>query len=488
MLPYASLIVVDKNALLPVYQQIANTFIDLIREGVLKPGNYLPPSRQLAEQLQLHRKTIVAAYDELAAQDWVETRPRKGIMVSLKLPEIKPRKFKEERITHPYQKETSGFFQQVRPSFATPEKGGNFKIVVNDGFPDARIAPVDNLLKQYRSFLKKSYAQHMFMRGAAQGSLNLREQLASFLHKTRAIDVNANNVLITRGAQMAIFIAAGMVLKPGSTVIVGEPGYFMANNIFEHFGAKLIRVKVDENGIDVDAIERICKKKRPDLLYIIPHHHHPTTVTLSAERRMKLLEIIRTYSLPAIEDDYDYDFHYNNSPILPLASADHNGYVLYIGSVTKTLAAAIRIGYLVAGAAFINQAAGIREMLDIRGDVLMEEALAVLYKNGDMQKHLNKAVKLYHERRDFLCDLLESELSDMVTFTRPPGGMSVWLQFKPAYKLPDVARIVAQQGIYINDGSLYNSGTVNYNALRVGFASLNEQELRELVMALKKAV
>lgn len=488
MFPYSSLIVIDKNALLPVYQQIANTFIGIIRDGVLKPGNQLPPSRQLADMLQVHRKTVVAAYEELAAQDWVETLPRKGIRVALKLPEIKPRKFKQERVVHPYEKETAGFFQQVRPSFATPEKNGNFKIVVNDGFPDARIAPVDNLLKQYRSFLKKSYAQHMFMRGEAQGTPNLRGQLASFLHKTRTIDINAGNVLITRGAQMAIFIAAGMVLKPGSTVVVGEPGYFMANNIFEHFGAKLIRVKVDENGIDVDAIERICKKKKPDLLYIIPHHHHPTTVTLSAERRMKLLEIIRTYSLPAIEDDYDYDFHYNNSPILPLASADHNGYVLYIGSVTKTLAPAIRIGYLVAGAAFIKQAAGVREMLDIRGDVLMEEALAVLYKNGEMQKHLNKAVKLYHERRDFLCDLLESELSEMVTFTRPPGGMSVWLQFKPAYKLPDVARIVAQQGIYINDGSLYNSGTVNYNALRVGFASMNEQEITELVMALKKAV
>jgi len=130
------------------------------------------------------------------------------------------------------------------------------------------------------------------------------------------------------------------------------------------------------------------------LLYVIPHHHHPTTVTLSADRRMKLLDIIRNHKLPVIEDDYDYDFHYNRTPILPLASADHNGYVLYIGSITKSFASSVRIGYLLAGSEFIWQAARLREMIDIRGDVLMEEAMAILFKNGDMQKHLKNAVKI----------------------------------------------------------------------------------------------
>ena len=128
-----------------------------------------------------------------------------------------------------------------------------------------------------------------------------------------------------------------MILSPGSTVIVGDLNYVLADRLFEQMGAKLIKVKVDENGIDVDEIENLCKKSTPDLLYIIPHHHHPTTVTLSKERRIKLLDIIRQYRFPVIEDDYDYDFHYENSPILPLASADHNGYVIYIGSISKTL-------------------------------------------------------------------------------------------------------------------------------------------------------
>jgi GntR family transcriptional regulator/MocR family aminotransferase len=194
-----------------------------------------------------------------------------------------------------------------------------------------------------------------------------------------------------------------MILKDGSAVVVGEPNYFMANMIFQQCGAKLVNVAVDDSGIDVDAIEKICKRKKPDMLYIIPHHHHPTTVTLSADRRMKLLQLIRAYKLPVIEDDYDYDFHYSSSPILPLASADHGGNVIYIGSLTKTLAPSIRVGYMVAPENFINETAQLRRLIDIRGDNLLEEALAVLFNNGTMQRHLKKSVKLYHQRRDILC-------------------------------------------------------------------------------------
>lgn len=487
-LPFETLITVDKSAALPVYLQIANSIIALIKAGLLKPGSKIPSSRLLAEQLGLHRKTIVAAYDELVTQDWLETIPRKGVTVSAKLPQFQPKSFKQLAIVNSYQQKTTSFFLKVKQPFTAMAPGHHFQLVVNDGFPDARLAPIESLLKQYRSLLRKSYSQHAFMLGEPSGAYNLRTEIAAYISKTRAIHISAENILITRGAQMAIFIAARMILKPGSTVIVGEPGYFMANNIFEHFGANLIKVKVDEHGIDVDAIERICKKKRPDMLYIIPHHHHPTTVTLSAERRLKLLEIIREYDLPVVEDDYDYDFHYSKSPILPLASADHKGYVVYSGSVTKSFASSVRIGYLVAGKAFVDQASGIREMIDIRGDVLMEEALAVLYRNGDMQRHLHKVVKIYQERRDYLCSLLETELNGMVAFVRPTGGMAVWVTFAGNYPLTAIAKRVAKLGVFISDGSMYNTDSTNYNSVRIGFASMNLPEMHELVNALKQCM
>ena len=480
MIPFKTLISIDKKAAMPVYQQIANGLINIIREGMIKPGTRIPSSREMAGVLQVHRKTIVAAYEELSAQDWITAIPRKEITVSKHLPELKPRSFRRTVNTASYNGSQANFFMRWREAASAPAEKQRFRLVINDGFPDARIAPVDNLLRHYRLFLKKTYQEGFIMHGDAEGSVNLRSAIASFLSDTRAIHSGNNNILITRGAQMAIFIAARMIIKPGSSVIVGEPSYSIANMIFEHFGAKLIKVPVDENGIDVDAIEKICKKKRPDLLYVIPHHHHPTTVTLSADRRMKLQDIIRNHKLPVIEDDYDYDFHYNRTPILPLASADHNGYVLYIGSITKSFASSVRIGYLLAGSEFIWQAARLREMIDIRGDVLMEEAMAILFKNGDMQKHLKKAVKIYQERRDSFCSMLESELGNITRFTTPAGGMSVWVQFDKKYTVSVVAKKLAGKGLFMGDGSFYNSGKVNYNAVRMGFASLNKKELEEV--------
>jgi len=272
-------------------------------------------------------------------------------------------------------------------------------------------------------------------------------------------------------------------LKAGSTVIVSDMNYILADKLFEQLGAKLVKVKVDEHGIDVDAIEEICRRCRPDLLYIIPHHHHPTTVTLSAERRMKLLDIIRRYQLPVIEDDYDYDFHYNNSPILPLASADHNGYVFYVGSISKTLAPTIRLGYLVGSADFIRQASKLKQLLEIRGDVLFEESVAHLFSTGEMERHLRRSVKLYHQRRDRFCELLKASLGDLIKFIKPQGGMAVWIVFPKDYSVIDLSKRLYANGIYMNDGSLYRYSD-DVNGIRVGFSSLNDAEIEKFAQVL----
>ncbi len=488
MLPFQTLITINKSLPTPVYQQIANGIIGLIQAGTLKPGSFLPSSRILAEMLALHRKTIVAAYEELMAQDWVETISRKGIMVARNLPELKPRSFRAATPVSPYHGKVPVFYRRISAIKPVGNREKAYRFVVNDGFPDSRIAPVDMLFRQYRYFLQRPASDRQNMYGSPAGTLNFRTALARFLSGTRGLNIDISNLLITRGAQMAIYIAAALLVKPGALVIVGEPNYGTANSIFEHFGATLMKVPVDENGIDVDMIEKLCRKKRPDMLYIIPHHHHPTTVTLSAARRMKLLSLIREYKLPVIEDDYDYDFHYARSPILPLASADHGGYVIYIGSITKCFASAIRMGYLVGPEDFVNHAAQLKRMIDIRGDVLLEESLAILFNNGEMQKHLKKSLKIYQERRDLFCDLMGKVFSDKLSFTRPSGGMSVWVQFDKRYDLKTIAEKAASEGLFIGNGRFYNTGKINYNSLRMGFASLNEKEIQGVIGVLKKVI
>ena len=482
-LPFRTLIDIDRSSTTPIFKQVANGIIQLIKKGMIRPGYRVPASRDMATIMKLNRTTIVSAYDEMCAQGWAEMIGKKGIFISEQLPIIKPKSFKSdnqkgnELVTSPV------FYRKVNFSRPPSLEIKPYQLIINDGYPDQRISPVGLILDRYKALLGKPHFHGKLMKESSSGNLALRRELSIFLSATRALNIEAENVLVTHGAQLAIFIAASMILKPGSTVIVGDLNYVLADKLFEQLGAKLIKVKIDENGIDVDEIEIICKRSPPDLLYVIPHHHHPTTVTLGADRRKKLLELIKRYKFPVIEDDYDYDFHYDNSPILPLASADHSGYVLYIGSISKTLAPTIRLGYLVAGSDFILEASKFKQLAEIRGDVLFEESIAHLYSKGEMQRHIRRSVKLYRERRDQFCNLLDASMRDILHFKTPLGGMAVWATFDKDYSIPELVKRLASKGIHMNDGSVYKYSD-RINGVRLGFASLNDDEMSKFIRAL----
>lgn len=485
VLPYSNLIEIDRHSAVPLFKQVAEGIVFLIKNGKLKPGYQLPASREMASMLKINRSTVVSAYEDLEIEGWLKVIERKGNFVAQQLPVIHPRPFGPLASKGPNPQQDSNFYRQVAARQTSKRILSPHQLMINDGYPDARLAPWDSIYERYRFLSKRVHLHSRLLNDSAAGSLSLRTELALFLAKTRALNIEPRQVLVTHGAQLAIFITASLILRPGSTVIVGDLNYVLADRLFEQMGAKLIKVKVDENGIDVDEIENICKKSPPDLLYIIPHHHHPTTVTLSKERRIKLLDIIRQYRFPVIEDDYDYDFHYENSPILPLASADHNGYVMYIGSISKTLAPTIRLGYLIAGDDLIWQASMFKQMVEIRGDVLFEESVAHLFSTGEMQRHLRKSVKLYNERRDVFCDMLNSCIGDLIHFNMPNGGMAVWATFTPEYSIPDLVRRLAEKGIFMNDGSLYRYKD-DVNGIRLGFASLNTEEMQKFIGALRE--
>ena len=485
MLPFQTLIQIDRSLKLPVYQQVSNRLIGLIQEGILKPGLFLPGSRVLALQLGLHRKTVIAAYEELISQDWLAAVPRKGVMVADNLPVIKPRTFRNA--ASPYGNDAAFRYHPAdAASWPLQPPPAGSQLVVNDGFPDARLAPLGAWVRECRSVIESPRYHQLLMYGYAAGSEALRVEMVKYLTGTRGLSIDVTNIMITRGAQMAIYLAAAMIVKKDDYVIVGGPNYFFADMCFEQLGARLLRVPVDAEGIDVDAVAELCAGKKIRMLYIITHHHHPTTVTLSAARRMKLLGIIRKYKLPVIEDDYDYDFHYSSAPILPLASADHGGNVIYIGSLTKSLGLSIRIGFMIAPGNFITAAAKLRRLMDLRGDNLSEQALANLLADGTIERHLKKSNKIYKERRDLLCRLLTEQLGNAVQFTVPTGGMAIWLRFSRKVSLKKVAAKAAVLGLQMSNGEQYSYGTAPQNALRFGFASLNNKEIVAAVGVLER--
>lgn len=488
MIIIQNMVRIDKRLAEPVYLQLSNGIANVIQQGLLKPGTALPSSRKLAEFFEIHRKTVIAAFDELQAMGWAESLPRKGLFVASTLPVPKARAVVPVKPTTAYPETTAYALDNRQYSFDRPFTAKKERLIFNDGFPDTRLAPMELLIREYRRFSNYRFTAKFLSYGPEQGSENLRNELARFLNTTRGLNITPANVLITKGAQMAMYLVSALLLKKGDEVIVGEPGYLGASEVFRNAGASLNYVPVDADGMDIDAVEQVCRKKKVRMLFVIPHHHTPTTVTLCASRRKQLLDLARKYQFAVVEDDYDFDFHYASSPILPLTSVDTCGNVIYVGSFCKTVAPAIRIGFLVAPTNLVEQAAWLRKLVDRQGEQLMEEAMANLLRNGDIDRHLKKANKIYHERRDLLCSLLASELSGLAEFEVPAGGFAVWTRFGDR----DL-RLIWQQaqklGLGISDGIEYWHVKSNrINAVRLGFASLNEKEMEEAVGLLKKAV
>jgi GntR family transcriptional regulator/MocR family aminotransferase len=487
MLPFKTLITVDKAAESSVFLQLAEQLRRLIGDGVLKTGQKLPGTRQLAELLQLHRKTIIAAYDELLAEGWLESRAGSGTFVVDPLPLVRPQTLVYE-VEEQRNRREAGFQFESKPHLIRPLLLMGEGLRLDDGFPDIRLAPMEELARAYRSYFRWGNPQQHFGYGDPKGNRLLREELSVFLNETRALRTTADNILISRGSMMGIHLASTILLKPGDAVVVGETNWSGANMNFQQTGAELLTVPVDEHGLDVEALSDICQRRPVRLVYVTPHHHYPTTVTMLPARRLRLLQLSQQHGFVILEDDYDYEFHYLRRPILPLASADPNGMVIYIGSLSKSVAPAFRMGYVVASETVIDELARLRRIIDRQGDSMLEFAIGQLFRNGDMRRHLKKAHHTYLTRCNHFCSLLTSELSSRVQFVKPDGGLAVWATFDSQIDLAQLAQKAKTEGVAFSDGVAHNPPGKLLNSTRLGFASSTETELEQSVAILRKVV
>ena len=485
--PFKSTIHLDPNINRPLYLQLSDQVIGFIKSGILAPRSKLPGSRTLSNDLSIHRKTVIAAYDELIAQGWIESKPARGTFVSHSLPILTPKKL------HKYSIPKNGIYQagfEFKKRAHLERKGLktiSTPIKIDDGVPDHRLAPIEDIARNYRSIVKKAHHKDLLSYGDPYGNIELRKALVSYLHQSRGLKVSIDNIVITRGSQMGIYLASQLLLCTKKTIITGNTNYMTADNTFTEATGIIKRVSVDAHGINTYEIESICKQQQISAVYVTSHHHHPTTVTLSAERRMHLLDLAQRYHFAIIEDDYDYDFHYNNAPILPLASNDTKGNVIYIGGFTKIIAPALRIGYFIGSKDVVEEAVQLRRIIDRQGDSLLEQTLARMIRNGDVQRHSNKVRKIYKKRRDLFCKLLQEKLGDFLDFEIPKGGMAVWVILKKSYNWDIIIAEALQQNIAFNpEWKRYDNDNSGHNGIRIGFAILNEDEINRTIDSLEQ--
>lgn len=479
MLPYQTLINIEPNNKRAIYEQIAINFINLINKGTIPAGTKLPSSRALANLLKLHRKTIVAAYSELIIQGWIVSKTKSGYFVN---PEISV----SDIASNPQYPCKSPIALKIQYSELPNEIEDSNDIFIDDGLPDARLAPYRTLLRAYKSVADREYNLKRTNYGTYFTSTPLKDALSKHLTYSRGIDHSASNIFITNGAQMGIYLVGKALISKGDIFLVGTPGYSIAKQSFESNGATTMEVSVDDYGIDVDKIKELCEIHKIKGIYVIPHHHYPTTVTLSPERRNQLLSLAFEYDFVIIEDDYDYDFHYSSAPHLPMASYNHSGRVIYIGSLSKCFSPSLRLGFVLGPDDLIDTLVNVRKIIDVRGDSFMEHALAILFENGEIERHLRKSNKLYKERRDHICGRIDLHLKGFASFRVPSGGMAVWIKFFRKYDVLKICSLLKKYGISFNQNIIFNRDK-GMNHIRLGFASLNFAEIDKCIISIRES-
>jgi len=467
----------------PLYVQIAEGLIGEIERGRLKSGDVLPGSREMADELGVNRKTVTIAYDDLVAQGWLVSRKTKGTFVSDKLPDARRSDLNDTGS----QRTDTPQFRRLADVLDVPVVFPRSGIVLlDDGTPDTRLFPVESFARAYRSVMALAGKVGKLGYGDPRGSSVLRAAISRMLNVDRGLATSPDRICVTRGSQMAIYLASRILIRPGDAVVVDELTYPPAREAFRAAGATVLRVKVDEAGTDVANLEDLCRKHRVRVVYLTPHHHFPTTVLMDRDRRLRLLALSSQFGFTVIEDDYDHEFHFSQQPLLPLSAFDAS--VVYIGSMSKLLSPSLRLGYISANEKFIERAAQEILLIDRQGDQVTEEAVAEMIDSGEVRRHASRALQVYSSRRDEFAAILKAELGEIVDFQLPDGGLAFWLTFNSLADLDRLEDKAASCGLAFLPSRSFSGQEAGKRGIRVGFAGLDTQKISDAVRRIQIAI
>ena len=456
-----------------IFLKLTNQIIQEILSGRLKQGTRLQGSRTLADELGINRKTVQSVYEDLEAQGWLVSKPRQGTFISEQLPDLK--------LDSALAIMTSA---QISTELSTPQETA----IKNDGIPDTRLIPYELFSRAYRHALIKVTRQQIMGYGDPQGALELRQALLNMLSMERFIQTTIQHICVVRGSQMGIFLAARVLAKPqvqGQVIVVEQWSYPPAVETFLSNHFQIVRVRLDQYGLDTEHLTEILKNHSVAAVYTTPHHQYPTTVSMSMDRRLKLLELSKTFDFYIIEDDYDHEFHYDSRPIPPLISLPAAEKVIHIGSLSKVFAPSLRVGYVVADLEIIQAMKQDILLIDKQGNAITELAIAELMQQGEIKRHTRKMRKIYQHRRDFAVMTFQQFFQDKIEITAPAGGMALWVRFNLAYQ---THYIEALSHLQIDSeycfGSRVENTSLEYFHIRFGFAALNETEITKIIQTL----
>ena len=469
----------------PIYIQAAQRFIALFQSNSIASNTKLPGTRIVAKLLQIHRNTAVAIYDELASQGWVVIKPNKGTFVlASNLNYLNKKTLPTNNKTHQIVNTTGFAFQKSFHLASTIQKTKETH-AINDGKPDLRLHPVNQFTRWYSTAMQRKTLIQKWNSIQESTVSMFQTQLCEYLNRTRGLLVHPKNLMSTRSTEMSLYIVSQLLLQKNDIVLVGELSKYTYNMIFQQVGATIITIPVDHEGLNVNYIRENFKKNTIRSVYVCSQRDYPTTVSLSKTRREELLKLAKEYGFAILEDDFDYDFQFEDTPISPMVHSDNNGMVIYLGNLGQSLFPSFQTGFVIAPENLIQEARNYLYLLDEQGDLIQQQMLSELIHEGEIYRLMKKNIVIYKERRDYLNTLLKHYFSEIAAWEIPKGGLAIWLSFSKHISLIQLTQEAEKNNLFIPKTILYQNKKTC--AIRFGFGHLTQEELFIIIPKLKKA-
>ncbi|HKD77814.1 MAG TPA: PLP-dependent aminotransferase family protein [Ktedonobacterales bacterium] len=483
-------ILLDAMLPTPLYKQLYERLRGAILAGQVERGTRLPSTRTLASELGVSRTTTNLAYELLLLEGYLESRVGQGTTVASQLPATLMHG-QAERISSEHTDSEAPAIriaEHARPlqEMAFPKRveersGGAFR----GGEPALDLFPYEIWARLIARRARQSLRAFAHYQSPA-GYEPLREAIATQIGITRGVRCTPEQIILTAGSQGALDLAVRTLLNPGEAAWLENPGYFGARGALLAAGARLVSVPVDEQGIVVKIGRQRCPDAR--MVFTTPSHQFPTGVTMSLGRRLALLDLARETGAWILEDDYDSEYRFDGRPLEALQGLDRYGRVLYFGTFSKVLFPSLRLGYLVAPTELIDPLLAMRICIDGHLPILEQMALADFIDEGHYARHLRQMLRQYRRRRDLLHRELRAHLGDLLELRTPGAGMHLAGWLPPGKDDQRAARLAAEVGIEVIPISRYSMEPLPRGGLVFGYASADEETIRQGVKMLAPAL
>jgi GntR family transcriptional regulator/MocR family aminotransferase len=458
----------DRSAGIPIHRQISEGLRRAILDGRLRPGRRVPSTRTLAGELGVSRFPVLSAYDQLLHEGYLVGRTGSGTFVSGALP--------DDLLRVP---EAPAARRVRRPPLRARDEGGlgpfRMSLPALDQFPHGAWARL--VARQAHAL---THAQMAY--GDPAGLVSLREAVADHLRAARAVRCEADQVLIVSGSQAALRLATAVLLAPGGRVAMEEPGYPGARAALGAGGAEVVAIPVDREGMSVASLKR--RGGRVRAAYVTPSHQYPLGMPMSASRRLALLEWAARRQAWILEDDYDSEYRYASRPLGALQGMDAHERVIYVGTFSKVLFPAVRVGYLVVPPSLRQRFLSAREALDLFSPTLYQAALAEFLREGHFVRHLRRMRGVYLRRRNALLAGLERHCADRLAVQNADAGLHLAVLLAPGLDDEEVVRRMARRGLTATPLSSCYAGPGAKSGLLLGFGGSTERRLLEATRVL----